>query len=113
MKLILYDHLQFQQLHLLVLLLCLQWQKLKVCYYFIIISFLSILFIPLQYNVTLIYFVFTVNAVSANTFKDLQLDVRNTDMLSIVRAMARLDSGLEIRDRMWLKIVIPNSFIGM
>lgn len=57
--------------------------------------------------------VLTVNAVSANTFKDLQLDVRNTDMLSIVRAMARLDSGLEIRDRMWLKIVIPNSFIGL
>jgi len=56
---------------------------------------------------------FTVNAVSANAFKDLQLDVRTTDMLSIVRAMARLDSGLEIRDRMWLKIVIPNSFIGL
>jgi len=59
------------------------------------------------------YFFFTVNAVSANAFKDLQLDVRTTDMLSIVRAMARLDSGLEIRDRMWLKIVIPNSFIGL
>lgn len=50
---------------------------------------------------------------SASTFKDLQLDIRTTDMLSIVRAMARLDSGLEIRDRMWLKIVIPNSFIGL
>lgn len=60
------------------------------------------------------FFLFpTVNAASASTFKDLQLDVRNTDMLSIVRAMARLDSGLEIRDRMWLKIVIPNSFIGL
>jgi len=56
---------------------------------------------------------FTVNAISANAFKDLQLDVRTTDMLSIVRAMARSDSGLEIRDRMWLKIVIPNSFIGL
>ncbi|XP_060850381.1 segment polarity protein dishevelled homolog DVL-3 [Rhopalosiphum padi] len=54
-----------------------------------------------------------INAVSTNAFKDLQLDVRTTDMLSIVRAMARLDSGLEIRDRMWLKIVIPNSFIGV
>lgn len=58
------------------------------------------------------FLTFAVNAASANTFKDLQLDVRSTDMLSIVRAMARLDSGLEIRDRMWLKIVIPNSFIG-
>lgn len=26
--------------------------------------------------------------------------------------MTRLDSGLEIRNRMWLKIVIPNAFIG-
>lgn len=61
----------------------------------------------------LFFFFCTVNAVSASAFKDLQLDVRTTDMLSIVRAMARLDSGLEIRDRMWLKIVIPNSFIGL
>uniref|UniRef100_A0A1B0DP74 Dishevelled n=1 Tax=Phlebotomus papatasi TaxID=29031 RepID=A0A1B0DP74_PHLPP len=30
----------------------------------------------------------------------------------IVRAMARPDSGLEIRDRMWLKITIPAAFIG-
>ncbi|XP_055690405.1 segment polarity protein dishevelled isoform X2 [Lutzomyia longipalpis] len=30
----------------------------------------------------------------------------------IVRVMARPDSGLEIRDRMWLKITIPNAFIG-
>ena len=33
-------------------------------------------------------------------------------MPTIVRAMARPDSGLEIRDRMWLKITIPNAFIG-
>lgn len=33
-------------------------------------------------------------------------------MLTIVRAMARPDSGLEVRDRLWLKIVIPNAFIG-
>lgn len=44
-------------------------------------------------------------------FEDLQLSV-NTDMSTIVRAMARPDSGLEIRDRMWLKITIPNAFIG-
>nr|CAD7416464.1 unnamed protein product [Timema cristinae]CAD7435140.1 unnamed protein product [Timema monikensis] len=44
-------------------------------------------------------------------FEDLHLSV-NTDMLTIARAMARPDSGLEIRDRMWLKITIPNAFIG-
>jgi segment polarity protein dishevelled len=45
-------------------------------------------------------------------FEEIQLTV-NTDMPTIVRAMARPDSGLEIRDRMWLKITIPNAFIGM
>ncbi|XP_032456954.1 segment polarity protein dishevelled homolog DVL-3 isoform X7 [Nasonia vitripennis] len=44
-------------------------------------------------------------------FDELDLSV-NTDMPTIVRAMARPDSGLEIRDRMWLKITIPNAFIG-
>uniref|UniRef100_A0A1B6D6G1 Dishevelled n=1 Tax=Clastoptera arizonana TaxID=38151 RepID=A0A1B6D6G1_9HEMI len=44
-------------------------------------------------------------------FEDLRLNV-SMDMISVVRAMARPDSGLEIRDRMWLKIVIPNAFIG-
>ncbi|KAI5631519.1 DIX domain-containing protein [Phthorimaea operculella] len=34
------------------------------------------------------------------------------DMATVVRAMLRPDSGLEIRDRMWLKITIPNAFIG-
>lgn len=33
-------------------------------------------------------------------------------MSEIVQAMQRPDSGLEIRDRMWLKITIPNAFIG-
>lgn len=47
----------------------------------------------------------------AGPFDDLDLSV-NTDMPTIVRAMARPDSGLEIRDRMWLKITIPNAFIG-
>ncbi|XP_049883300.1 segment polarity protein dishevelled homolog DVL-3 [Pectinophora gossypiella] len=36
----------------------------------------------------------------------------NMDMALVVRAMLRPDSGLEIRDRMWLKITIPNAFIG-
>lgn len=31
---------------------------------------------------------------------------------AVVQAMHRADSGLEIRDRMWLKITIPNAFIG-
>ncbi|XP_046387676.1 segment polarity protein dishevelled homolog DVL-3 isoform X1 [Ischnura elegans] len=44
-------------------------------------------------------------------FEELHLSV-STDMATIVRAMARSDSGLEIRDRMWLKITIPNAFIG-
>lgn len=37
----------------------------------------------------------------------------NTDMATVVKAMAAPDSGLDIRDRMWLKITIPNAFIGM
>lgn len=45
-------------------------------------------------------------------FNDLNL-TKNADMATIVRAMAQPDSGLEVRDRMWLKIRIPHSFIGM
>lgn len=30
----------------------------------------------------------------------------------IVKAMTKPDSGLDIRDRMWLKITVPNAFIG-
>jgi hypothetical protein len=41
----------------------------------------------------------------------MHLSVR-TEMPVVVRAMARPDSGLEVRDRMWLKITIPNAFIG-
>ena len=44
-------------------------------------------------------------------FDDLNLTI-NTDMATVVKAMANPDSGLEIRDRMWLKITIPNAFIG-
>lgn len=36
----------------------------------------------------------------------------NSDMITVVKTMARPDSGLEVRDRMWLKITIPNAFIG-
>ena len=33
-------------------------------------------------------------------------------MDTIVRAMAEPDSGLDIRDRIWLKMPIPKSFLG-
>ncbi|XP_076028009.1 segment polarity protein dishevelled homolog DVL-3 [Genypterus blacodes] len=36
----------------------------------------------------------------------------HSDMTAIVKAMANPESGLEVRDRMWLKITIPNAFIG-
>ncbi|CAG5129057.1 unnamed protein product [Candidula unifasciata] len=48
---------------------------------------------------------------SERGFDDLNLTI-NTDMASVVKAMAQPDSGLEIRDRMWLKITIANAFIG-
>lgn len=35
-----------------------------------------------------------------------------SDMGAIVRVMQLPDSGLEIRDRMWLKITIANAVIG-
>jgi len=37
---------------------------------------------------------------------------KNTDLATVVHAMAQPDSGLEVRDRMWLKITIPHAFIG-
>ncbi|XP_068172788.1 segment polarity protein dishevelled homolog DVL-3-like [Antennarius striatus] len=36
----------------------------------------------------------------------------HSDMTTVVKAMANYESGLEVRDRMWLKINIPNAFIG-
>ncbi|XP_074535428.1 segment polarity protein dishevelled homolog DVL-3 [Halichoeres trimaculatus] len=36
----------------------------------------------------------------------------HSDITAIIRAMADRESGLEVRDRMWLKITIPNAFIG-
>ncbi|XKL60120.1 hypothetical protein PGB90_001136 [Kerria lacca] len=49
--------------------------------------------------------------IAADTVDSIPLTV-NTDMLTIVKAMAKPNSGLEIRDRLWLKITIPNAFIG-
>uniref|UniRef100_A0A670Z4B1 Dishevelled segment polarity protein 2 n=1 Tax=Pseudonaja textilis TaxID=8673 RepID=A0A670Z4B1_PSETE len=36
----------------------------------------------------------------------------HTDMASVTKAMASPESGLEVRDRMWLKITIPDAFLG-
>lgn len=36
----------------------------------------------------------------------------HSDITAVVAAMASRRSGLEVRDRMWLKITIPNAFIG-
>ncbi|RUS90214.1 hypothetical protein EGW08_001995 [Elysia chlorotica] len=44
-------------------------------------------------------------------FDDMNLTI-STEMGAVVKAMAQPDSGLEIRDRMWLKITIANAFIG-
>ncbi|KAH9490005.1 Segment polarity protein dishevelled DVL-3 [Bulinus truncatus] len=48
---------------------------------------------------------------SERGFDDMNLTIA-TDMATVVKAMAQPDSGLEIRDRMWLKITIANAFIG-
>ncbi|TFJ95912.1 apolipoprotein acyltransferase [Platysternon megacephalum] len=45
-------------------------------------------------------------------FDEFNLSV-HTDMASVTKAMASPESGLEVRDRMWLKITIPNAFLDM
>ncbi|XP_076874572.1 segment polarity protein dishevelled homolog DVL-1 isoform X2 [Brachyhypopomus gauderio] len=45
-------------------------------------------------------------------FDDLPLSAGKTDMATIVKVMQLPESGLEIRDRMWLKITIANAVIG-
>ena len=37
----------------------------------------------------------------------------HTPMYRIAKALASPNSGLEVKDRVWLKITIPKSFIGM
>ncbi|CAB1315797.1 unnamed protein product, partial [Coregonus sp. 'balchen'] len=44
-------------------------------------------------------------------FEDFNLSL-HSDMASVAKAMASPESGLEVRDRMWLKITIPNAFLG-
>ncbi|MCJ8744373.1 hypothetical protein PDJAM_G00117850 [Pangasius djambal] len=45
-------------------------------------------------------------------FDDLPLTAGKTEMATIVKVLQHPDSGLEIRDRMWLKITIANAVIG-
>ncbi|CAB1348465.1 unnamed protein product [Coregonus sp. 'balchen'] len=44
-------------------------------------------------------------------FDDFHLSI-HSEMATIAKAMANPESGLEVRDRMWLKITIPSAFIG-
>ena len=37
----------------------------------------------------------------------------SSGMGRVVRAMQQKDSGLDVRDRNWLKMQIPNAFLGM
>jgi segment polarity protein dishevelled len=48
---------------------------------------------------------------SSKSYTDMNL-TKHSDMAAVVRVMAQPDSGLEVRDRMWLKITIPQAFIG-
>lgn len=48
---------------------------------------------------------------SSSGFDDFHLSI-HTDMATVAKAMACPESGLEVRDRMWLKITIANAFIG-
>uniref|UniRef100_A0AAX7THX0 Dishevelled segment polarity protein 3a n=1 Tax=Astatotilapia calliptera TaxID=8154 RepID=A0AAX7THX0_ASTCA len=48
---------------------------------------------------------------SISRFDDFHLSI-HSDMATVAKAMACPESGLEVRDRMWLKITIANAFIG-
>ena len=37
---------------------------------------------------------------------------KDSGMAAIIKAMQKPDSGLEVRDRVWLKMKIPNAFLG-
>ena len=47
----------------------------------------------------------------ASTVQERSLTIQS-GMKAICSAMQRTDSGLEVRDRLWLKINIPQAFIG-
>jgi hypothetical protein len=40
------------------------------------------------------------------------IQYKHTNHYIVINYRPQPDSGLEIRDRMWLKITIPNAFIG-
>uniref|UniRef100_A0A672JFQ6 Dishevelled segment polarity protein 1a n=1 Tax=Salarias fasciatus TaxID=181472 RepID=A0A672JFQ6_SALFA len=64
---------------------------------------------PYPHYGTDLYFI---RSFSVTEFDDLPLSASKTDMATIVKVMQLPDSGLEIRDRMWLKITIANAIIG-
>ncbi|XP_023154479.1 segment polarity protein dishevelled homolog DVL-1 isoform X7 [Amphiprion ocellaris] len=74
----------------------------------------------LLFKITVLYFLIMINlqhlnvffSLSHSEFDDLPLSASKTDMATIVKVMQLPDSGLEIRDRMWLKITIANAVIG-
>lgn len=52
---------------------------------------------------------------SSNHVQKFRFDLnltRNSDMETICRAMQQPHSGLDIRDRLWLKIILKSSFLG-
>ena len=50
-------------------------------------------------------------SLSVSTVQERSLTIQS-GMKAICSAMQRTDSGLEVRDRLWLKINIPQAFIG-
>ncbi|XP_030632366.1 segment polarity protein dishevelled homolog DVL-1b isoform X2 [Chanos chanos] len=72
-------------------------------------SYTSSLFLTLNVLLCLCVGVY---AALFSEFDDLPLTAGKTDMATIVKVMQLPDSGLEIRDRMWLKITIANAVIG-
>lgn len=57
------------------------------------------------------HFLFCISKFFPIGFDDFNLSL-HSDMASVAKAMASPESGLEVRDRMWLKITIPNAFLG-
>lgn len=54
----------------------------------------------------------TINNQLQNPSLMIQERLNRNNLEEIVKAMTKPDSGLDIRDRMWLKLVIQNAFIG-
>lgn len=58
----------------------------------------------------------SMSGVTNNQLQNQTMAIQNrlnrNNLEEIVKAMTKPDSGLEMRDRMWLKMPIPNAFIG-